>query len=272
DQIVKSEENILKTFDGRIWKSEENVLRTFDGRIWKCEQKTVKAINERIWNMSYKMEKHFPQHSLTRQSNDYVYNEFFYDENRYNSYMSAYHVFKKLLPILKPKSICDFGCGTGTWLYVAQKFGVEKVTGLDGNYVDRDLLMIDVDDFIPSDLRQPTLLNQSFDLAISLEVAEHIDAKYADIFIDNICSSSKVIIFSAAHPGQGGDEHVNEQPFSYWKHKFEVRGYTYIEIRSLFELNQDICTWYRENIALFVKKDIAEQYNLKFTQLVGDIT
>ena len=64
--------------------------------------------------------------SSVENCEDFIYNLYFYDNNRYYSFMSAKEVFKILLPSIKPSSIIDFGCGTGSWLYAAKSYGVKK--------------------------------------------------------------------------------------------------------------------------------------------------
>src|SRR3546814_4441067 len=43
----------------------------------------------------------------------------------------------------------------------------------------------------------PIYLENKYDLAISMEVGEHLDEKYADIFVENISKSSDYVLFSA---------------------------------------------------------------------------
>jgi hypothetical protein len=62
-------------------------------------------------------------------------------------------------------------------------------------------------------------------LVQSLEVAEHLDAQAADEFVDNLVRHGRLILFSAALPGQGGERHINEQPLDDWRSRFLARGY-----------------------------------------------
>jgi hypothetical protein len=50
-----------------------------------------------------------------------------------------------------------------------------------------------------------------FDLALCLEVAEHLPAAAGDSLVRRLASVGARILFSAAIPGQGGRNHVNEK-------------------------------------------------------------
>jgi acyl-CoA synthetase (AMP-forming)/AMP-acid ligase II len=70
-------------------------------------------------------------------------------------------------------------------------------------------------------------LDEKFDLAMSLEVAEHIPESCSDILVENLCNAAtKNIIFTAAGLGQGGTGHINCQEKSFWIQKFNLRGWT----------------------------------------------
>jgi hypothetical protein len=60
---------------------------------------------------------------------------------------------------------------------------------------------------------------------VCCEVAEHRDARHADTFVENLTSASSTVFLTAAEVGQGGLNHVNEQPNSYWIEKFDHRGF-----------------------------------------------
>lgn len=253
-RIWQAEKMLKETTDARIWQSEKMINQTTDARIWKAEENILKTIEDKtdayLWNILFQLSK--DKSDMVSKNNCYDY--VFYLNNRYHSVLSAQHILGILFQILDHKTIVDLGCGTGTWLWVATQLGSEEVYGYDGDYIPRNLLMIDESCFEATDLSNRISGNKKYDLAISMEVGEHLPESAADIFVDNICCQADTVLFSAAHPGQGGDDHINEQPQSYWVSKFASRGYEKIEIREIFKNDLKIESWYRDNMVLFVKR------------------
>jgi hypothetical protein len=88
-----------------------------------------------------------------------------------------------------------------------------------------------------------------FDLAVCLEVAEHLPPERAASFIAELCHLAPVVLFSAAIPGQGGHHHLNEQPIGYWNHQFNTHGYECSgALRWAVWDNPDVENWYRQNL------------------------
>jgi 2-polyprenyl-3-methyl-5-hydroxy-6-metoxy-1,4-benzoquinol methylase len=81
-----------------------------------------------------------------------------------------------IIAAVQPNTVIDVGCGVGTWLAVLAENGVADVWGIDGDYVDRALLEIPEERFLPHDLTKPVRLERRFDLVLCLEVAEHLPA------------------------------------------------------------------------------------------------
>lgn len=175
-------------------------------------------------------------------------------ENKHN--LTAPRIIVPLVNnLIKPMSVVDVGCGLGTFLKAFKELGVTNVLGLDGAWVRKELLhkYIAPEEFVETDLEKSIQLNRKFDLAISVEVAEHLSEKRADSFVEDLVKLSDHVLFSAAIPGQGGDHHINEQWITYWKEKFEKRGYRMLDpFRHELWYNQDVCWWYRQNLFLFV--------------------
>jgi SAM-dependent methyltransferase len=156
-------------------------------------------------------------------------------------------------------SVCDVGCGDGTWLRVFREQGVTDVLGIDGEYVAKDRLQIPAANFRAMDLRHRISLQRPFDLAISLEVAEHLPESRAASFVEDLTRLAPVILFSAAIPGQGGRNHVNEQWQTYWTATFTQCGYVVCDfLRPKIWRNRRIAYWYRQNALLFCSESSLE--------------
>lgn len=185
-----------------------------------------------------------------------------YDEHHLP--VSASIIVPMLMNIYKEKmgqpiqSVIDIGCGLGQWLYVFKKEGTNEVLGIDGKHLLFENLYIDNKEFLPFDLTQCKFLKlaKKYNLAISLEVAEHLPESVADDYVGLLTKSADTILFSAAIPNQTGENHINEQPHKYWSKKFNVQGYYMLDIfRPIIWNNTEINWWYRQNIFLCVKKD-----------------
>jgi SAM-dependent methyltransferase len=163
--------------------------------------------------------------------------------------------------LIAPSSIIDVGCGTGTWLEAWVARGVNDVLGIDGDYVSRSMLRIPVDRFRPHDLVEPVSLERTFDLAMSLEVAEHLPEKSAPGFVAMLTKLAPVVLFSAAIPYQGGTHHINEQWPSYWATLFDQVNYGAVDaIREPIWDRSDVAYYYAQNILLFVDRTAYPNY------------
>jgi len=183
-----------------------------------------------------------------------------YDGNYYRyitdgSLRSAEIVLPLVSRLVPVRSVVDFGAGAGAWLCAWQRLGVADVVGVDGDYVQPTALMIPAERFVAANLAVPVRLRRAFDLVQSLEVAEHLSPSAAVTFIDNLVAHGDVILFSAAAPGQGGEYHVNERPYDYWRALFDERGYAMfdpIRLRVVDDLRVE--PWYRYNTFLYVNR------------------
>jgi 2-polyprenyl-3-methyl-5-hydroxy-6-metoxy-1,4-benzoquinol methylase len=188
-----------------------------------------------------------PQHTYTTA---------FYEQQSDGSIRSARRVLPHLLEIVSPKSIVDVGCGVGTWLAAARELGIDDVLGVDGPYVDRRMLQIPDERFQVADLTQPLNIGRTFDLALCLEVGEHLPTQAADQLVATLTRVASVVLFSAAIPRQGGENHINEQWQSWWVERFRGHGYLAIDcIRPRIWNDHDVEWWYAQNILLMVRED-----------------
>lgn len=186
-----------------------------------------------------------------------VYDQEFYSEQINGSTLSASIVIPLILKLIPDvKSVVDVGCGVGTWLAEFKRNGIDSVRGFDGGNPPMNYLLIDEDEYKKADFTVGYPDQEKVDLAISLEVAEHLDEKHAEAFVKNICGLSDVILFSAAIPNQGGTHHVNERWPSYWADIFDAEGFQFFDIiRPQIWYDKRVKWWYRQNIFLVAKKD-----------------
>ena len=153
-------------------------------------------------------------------------------------------------------SIVDIGCGFGEWLYVCKEAGVKEILGADGSWVDRAKLLIPVEEFTSVDCAAAFDLPKTFDMALCLELAEHVPAQAADALIASLTKLAPIVLWSAAIPDQGGKDHINEQWPSYWAEKFARHGFVPVEeIRNLIWDRPEIIWWYKQNLLLYVHTD-----------------
>ena len=124
-----------------------------------------------------------------------------------------------------PKTLIDVGCATGDLVRGFLDRGVDAI-GIDGSDGCLEFLEIPRDRFLLLDLRNPIRVGR-WDIALCLEVLEHIEPEYADVLVQNLVEMSDKLLISAAPPGQGGHYHVNCQPREYWSEKFEGYGFDF---------------------------------------------
>jgi SAM-dependent methyltransferase len=186
-----------------------------------------------------------------------IYDDAFYTRQREGSKRSARIILPIIFDLIKPQSIVDIGCGVGTWLSVASELGVGNLVGFEGNWV-KDVRKEEGNFSVNfSDLERKIATADRFDLAICLEVAEHLSEARADSLVADLCSLSDVVLFGAAVPGQGGTGHVNEQWQSYWANNFQKNGLlAYDVIRPEVWTNDQVRPWYRQNILLYSRKPL----------------
>lgn len=189
-----------------------------------------------------------------------------YDSNFYDKQWrkeSAENIFSLLLKFLPQiNSVVDFGCGLGAWLAVLKNIGINEIKGYDGHWVDKKSLEIPTECFEAVDLSKDIAVKKRYDMAISIEVAEHLPEASAKIFVHTLTSASDIVLFSAAIPYQGGTNHINEQWQNYWYDLFREDGYLGIDIRSLMWNNAKIKPWYKQNIILYVKENKKSEIHL----------
>lgn len=162
---------------------------------------------------------------------------------------------------LAPNSVIDVGCGPGIYLVPFALRG-KRVFGIDACPTGGEWLR--PEQFERVDLRFPYKARMRFDLALCLEVAEHLEAKWAERLVDTLCDCADTILFTGATPGQGGTNHYNEQPHAYWLDLFATRhGYVVHPLqdamRAFVNTLPDHCSdWLKRNSFLLTRTSNAK--------------
>ncbi|MGF1450392.1 MAG: methyltransferase domain-containing protein [Opitutales bacterium] len=188
------------------------------------------------------------------------YDEAFYEANKANSTRSARVVVPMLLQQYRARSVVDLGCGSGAWLSVFKENGVEHIQGYDGPWVEPQSLLIDATEFKATQLPQGVATDHQFDLAMSLEVAEHLQPDASQTFVELLTSLADVVLFSAAIPYQEGMDHINEQWQSFWVEAFERMDFQLVDFfRPALWEDDSVAFWFRQNLFLFLRKRAVAQ-------------
>lgn len=169
---------------------------------------------------------------------------------------SAATVVPEVMRVVDPRKVADVGCGQGVWLAEFARHGCE-VHGYDGH--DGTTLDIPTASYTRVDLEAtPNLDVGAADLAVCLEVAEHLSPARSQWLVDTLCKAD-VVLFSAAIPGQGGHGHVNEQWPSYWADLFTANEFDMsgaFRWRFWDRVPDEIEVWYAQNILLCARKTV----------------
>jgi hypothetical protein len=189
-----------------------------------------------------------------------MYDSSYYNKFRSGSARSAAVVVPLIVEWMQPRSVIDLGCGTGDWLSIHANSGIRDFAGVDGAHVRLEDLAIPREMFIPHDLTHPYRSDRRFDLAMSVEVAEHLPQESGVHLIRSLTELSCVVLFSAAIPHQRGKGHVNCQWPPYWSGLFESHGFAAIDaLRPLLWNDKRVDWWYRQNLVLYASEEGMER-------------
>lgn len=201
------------------------------------------------------------------------YDKSFFVNRRSLTQASAQIILNIIFPILKPNSVLDIGCATGIWLAEAINNGAGLIQGIDGPWVPVDELEISRDNFVTHDISEsPPDIKEKFDLALCIELAEHLNPTAGGQLVERLTKISDSILFSAAIPGQGGTGHVNENIQSYWQKIFASHNFSCFDlIRPLLWSNSQVNVIYKQNMLLYVKKGTLSYLKLQEAGLTSQI-
>jgi SAM-dependent methyltransferase len=189
------------------------------------------------------------------------YHPRYHDEKAVPARRAAERILPIVFSVVDTTSVIDVGCGPGSWLDVARELGVAKTTGVEGEWAvewfrgdgmsvgDFELILANLEDDLPSP--------GTFDLALCIEVVEHLSPARGDSFVADLCRCAPHVLFGAALPGQKGPNHLNTQWPSYWARCFAEHGYRPLDvIRARVWGDDDLLVHYRQNPILFVRDDV----------------
>jgi SAM-dependent methyltransferase len=168
--------------------------------------------------------------SLIRPSavdlHNHVYDAAYYSNLDATTGRSAPIMAVSIVRDLAPGTVFDVGCGTGALLLELSRHGVAgegvEYSNAGIAYCRARSLRVHQFDLESGTVPPPAI---PFDLVLSTEVAEHLPEHLADRFVQSLVTQGRTIVLTAATPGQGGTDHVNEQPHEYWIEKFAARGF-----------------------------------------------
>jgi SAM-dependent methyltransferase len=136
---------------------------------------------------------------------------------------SAEAMADAIIAAFSPSTVIDVGCGSGNLLLALKIRGVRGV-GYEYSAAALALCRQRALDVRRLDIERDPMPSGRADVVISTEVAEHLPESCADRFVDLLTGLADNVVLTAALPGQGGTDHVNEQPNEYWIAKFAGRG------------------------------------------------
>jgi len=198
---------------------------------------------------------------LTDESLSVKYDKAFFDNQASGSARSASRTIPLVVDLINPKSVVDVGCGRGTWLAEFQRQGATDVLGFDCSPIDPSDLSINPDEYQVMDFTKDNPIDRKFDLAVSLEVAEHLPQASAQHFVNMLTDLSPVVLFSAAVLGQGGDHHLNEQWPDYWAKLFDQHNFGFCDVLRLQLWDDEhVEPWYAQNMLLYLDRSQSHRF------------
>lgn len=134
--------------------------------------------------------------------------------------------------LLRPSRVVEFGCGTGWTLAALHHAGVGTVAGYDISPAARLYMQEIAPDAVglirERDLNEegPSVPRWTYDVAICIEVLEHLRPESADRAVADICNAAPIALVTACPPvaTHGNPLHLNEEPWPRWVERFADNG------------------------------------------------
>ncbi|MDO9374771.1 MAG: methyltransferase domain-containing protein [Ferruginibacter sp.] len=202
----------------------------------------------------------------------------FYNDHYFRSSIFNFDygpVADAILSEYAPKTVIEIGCGNGelTKALAKEKISIVAIDGYSNpdfkNYANIEFHRVNLND--AGALNTFRFGQKKFDLAICLEVAEHLKPNVSRTLIETLTSLADIVIFSAAVPGQDGDGHVNCRERSFWHTLFDDQNFLLRDtIRTQIRNNQNVGRWYALNILDYVKNSIPPSIDA-YKQVVANL-
>jgi hypothetical protein len=198
---------------------------------------------------------------IKKDETENLYDKGFYADH--GKYKPIYSFIGDIITVMfEPKSVIDWGCGTGFLLERLAEQGVQKLRGIEGSEDASKFWNDTIKDVIKIQNVVQYKAKEKYDVAVCMEVAEHIPANDSSKLVKNVTNStSNFVWWTAAPPGQGGTGHINCRDICYWVREFESCGFvaqwemTYeakTQMLKIADITQAY-PWFRDNVTIFKK-------------------
>jgi ubiquinone/menaquinone biosynthesis C-methylase UbiE len=194
------------------------------------------------------------------------YETSFYDSVSARAGLTAQEISELVGALFEPSNMIDIGCGDGVWSKTfLNDFPKIAVTAVDlpeaqFKFLSRDSKNISI---VRRNFEQEVNLpDEVYDLAICVEVLEHLELQTAEKIMDYIATHSRFAIVSGATRGQGGTHHINENDQDYWVDSMRKRGMVAFDVvRPKLQKKDGIPSYYKNNIFLYIGTDLTQDHS-----------
>jgi SAM-dependent methyltransferase len=192
------------------------------------------------------------------------YDPHYHDEKKVPALRAAERILPIVFSLVDVESMVDVGCGPGSWLVAAQRLGVPRLTGVEGEWArawfDDAFQVARGYELVFANLEDELRLPASYDLAVCIEVVEHLSPARGESFVADLCRCAPHVLLGAAIPGQQGPNHLNTRWTSYWAACFDAHGFLPLDVvREQVWNDPALLLPVRQNPVLFVREDCYER-------------